>query len=152
MSSCVYDYDKGRPTKPITNKPGASSADQAEPTTERTATQHSTLPKDLLQRIRAFKEILAEVDNVTLDEVIDDFKRDLHPEKEVAVWERIANIYQLFLLHNPTGDLAVKHDVFSVLLMTSLGLQDWSGIRYLDQDQIRQLVLNYRRLHLYWGP
>ena len=108
--------------------------------------QHPALPEDLLHRIHAFKEILAEVDNITLDEVIDDFKRDLHPEKEVAVWEHIADIYQLYLLHNPTDDLAVKHDVFSVLLMTSLGVKDWSGIQYLDQDQIRHLILNYQGL------
>jgi len=108
--------------------------------------RHPALPEDLIQRIKVFKEILAEVDNMTLDEVIDDFNRDLHPEKEVAVWERIASIYQLFLLHNPTDDLAVKHDVFSVLLMTSLGVEDLSGIQYLDQDQMRHLVLNYQGL------
>ena len=107
--------------------------------------QRPALPEDLLQRIQAFKEILAEVDNMTLDEVIDDFKRDLHPEKEVAVWD-IADIYQLYLLHNPADDPAVKHDVFSVLLMTSLGVKDWSGIQHLDQDQIRHLVLNYQGL------
>lgn len=83
---------------------------------------------------------------MTLDEIIDDFKRDLHPEKEVAIWEHIADIYQLYLLHNPTDDLAVKHDVFSVLLMTSLGVKDWSAIQYLDQEQIRHLVLNYQGL------
>ena len=53
--------------------------------------RHPVLPEDLFLRIKAFKEILAGVDNMTLDEVIDDFKRDAHPEREIAVWERIAN-------------------------------------------------------------
>ncbi len=108
--------------------------------------RHPVLPAELFLRIKAFKEILAEVDNMTLDEVMDDFKRDAHPEKEIAVWERIANTYKLFLLHNPTDDLPVKHDVFSVLLMTSLGMQELSGIQHLTQGQIAHLVLNYRGL------
>src|SRR5580700_7097165 len=78
---------------------------------------HPLLSDDLLQRIKAFKQILADVDNTTLDEVIGDFKRDAHPEREIAVWERIAATYTMFLSHNPTDDLATKHDVFSVLLI-----------------------------------
>jgi hypothetical protein len=108
--------------------------------------RHPVLPEDLLRRIKAFKGILAEVDNAPLDEVIDDFKRDEHPEKEIAVWERIANTYRLFLLHNPMSDLAAKHDIFSVLLMASLGEQDWSGIQCLTHDQIKHLLLNYQGL------
>ena len=110
--------------------------------------RHRILPDNLLQRIKAFKEILAEVDNMTLDEVIADFARDAHPEQEVAVWERIASTYALFLAHNPTDDLEVKHDVFSVLLMKSLGSEDWSGIAHLTPDEIRHLVLNYEGLSM----
>lgn len=108
--------------------------------------RHPVLPEDLFLRVKAFKEILAEVDNMTLDEVIEDFARDAHPDSEIAVWERIANTYQLFLLHNPTNDLAIKHDVFSVLLMTSLGMHDVSAIQHLTQDEISGLILNYRGL------
>ena len=108
--------------------------------------RHHVLRDDLLQRIAAFKEILSEVDNMTLDEVVDDFRRDAHPEREIAVWERIAQTYTLFLSHNPTADLAVKHDIFSVVLMASLGMEDWRGIRHLTQDQIQHLVLNYKGL------
>jgi predicted ATPase len=108
--------------------------------------RHRVLPDKLLQRIEAFKEILREVDNATLDEVVDDFKRDAHPEQEIAVWERIAHTYALFLLHNPTGDLAIKREIFLVVLMASLGVEDGTEIRHLTTDQIRQLVLNYKGL------
>jgi hypothetical protein len=106
--------------------------------------RHPVLSDDLLQRIKAFKGILSEVDYMTLDEVVDDFKRDAHPEQEIAVWERIANTYALFLSHNPTDDLAVKHDIFSVILRASCGAEDWSEIRHLTGDQIEHLVLNYK--------
>jgi hypothetical protein len=108
--------------------------------------RHPVLSDDLLQRIDAFREILADVDNTTLEESLDDFKRDAHPEQEIAVWERIANTYAIFLSHNPTDDLAIKRDIFSVILIASLGMEDWTEIRYLTRDQIRQLVLNYKGL------
>jgi hypothetical protein len=108
--------------------------------------RHHVLPDDFLQRVRAYKEILREVDNVALDEVIDDFRRDAHPEREIAVWERIAHTYALFLSHNPTDNLAVKRDIFSVVLMASLGVENGTEIRHLTQDQIRHLMLNYKGL------
>jgi hypothetical protein len=107
---------------------------------------HPVLSDDLVHRIKAFKLILADADNATLDDVIDDFKRDAHPEQEIAVWERIAATYALFLANNPTTDVAAKHDVFSVLLIASLGMEDWSVIRHLTRDQINNLVLNFRGL------
>jgi hypothetical protein len=105
-----------------------------------------SLPLDLLQRIKAYKAILSEVELTTLDETIEDFTRDAHPEREIAVWEHIAQTYAMFLFHNPTTDVAIKHDIFSVLLMTSLDMDDWSEIRHLTPDQISHLVLNYRGL------
>jgi hypothetical protein len=107
---------------------------------------HPVLSDDLLQRIKAFKQILVDVDNTTLDEVIGDFKRDVHPEQEIAVWERIAATYTMFLSHNPTDDLATKHDVYSVLLIASLGMEDWTEIRHLTRDQVKHLVLNFTGL------
>jgi hypothetical protein len=106
--------------------------------------RHAVLSDDLLRRIKAFKEIFSDVDNTTLDEAVDDFKRDAHPEHEIAVWERIASTYAMFLSHNPTDDLATKHEIYSVLVSASLGMEDWTEIRYLTPDQIRHLVLNYQ--------
>jgi hypothetical protein len=40
-------------------------------------------------------EILAEVDTSTIDQTIDNFKRDQHPASEVVIFERIAATYQL---------------------------------------------------------
>ena len=108
--------------------------------------RRTSLPESLVQRITAFKEILSEVDNMSLEEVVADFTRDAHPEREIAIWERIASTYQIYLTRNPTDDPRIKHDVFSVLLMTSLRIENWDGIQHLTPDQIRLLVLNYRGL------
>jgi hypothetical protein len=104
------------------------------------------LPDSFVDRIKAFKAILSDVDPTPLETAIDNFKRDTHPEEEIAIWERIANTYRLFLSHNPIGDPAIRKEVLAVLIGASMGSEDWSNITKLNSDQINSLVANYRGL------
>ena len=108
--------------------------------------RHLVLSDEFIDRVKRFKRTLADVDGTSLEETIDNFKRDTHPGEELAIWERIANTYQLFLSRNPTTDLAIKKEIFAVLLGASMGADDWSNIKKLNSDQINHLVLNYRGL------
>src|SRR5438128_39372 len=117
-----------------------------EPLLHKGPIRHLVLSDEFVDRVRRFKGTLADVDGTSLEEAMDNFKRDTHPEEELAIWERIANTYQLFLSHNPTTDLAIKKEIFAVVLGASMGADDWSNIKRLNSDQINHLVLNYRGL------
>ncbi len=107
--------------------------------------RHPQLDPDLIERIRAFKQVLAEVDTSSFDRTIDNFKRDQHPAREVAIFERIAASYQLYISHNPTDDLATKKDIFHVLAGASMGVEDFADrVRHLSKDQINHLILNFK--------
>ena len=106
--------------------------------------RHLALSDEFIDRVKRFKGTLADVDGTSLEETMDNFKRDTHPEEELAIWERIANVYQSFLSHNPTTNLAIKKEIFAVLLGTSMGAYDWGNIKKLNSGQINHLVLNYR--------
>jgi len=106
--------------------------------------RHPVLPDSLVDRIKAFKAILSDVDPTSIETAIDNFKRDTHPEEELAIWERIANTYQLFLSHNPSSDPAIRKEAFAVLIGASMGSEDWSGITRLSGEQIDELVAGYR--------
>ena len=67
-------------------------------------------------------------------------------EEEIAIWERIANTYQLFVSRNPISDPPIRQEVFAVLIGASMGSEDWSNIEKLNGDQISYLVANYRGL------
>jgi hypothetical protein len=108
--------------------------------------RHPVLPDSLVDRIKAFKAILREVDPTPLETAIDNFKRDTRPEEEIAIWERIASTYQQFLSHNAVSDPAIRKEIFAVLIGASMGSEDWSNIKKLNGDQINYLVANYRRL------
>ena len=106
--------------------------------------RHPVLPDGFVDRIKAFKAILGDVDPTSLETAIDNFKRDTHPEDELMIWERIANIFQLFLSHNPTNDPAIRKEIFAVLVGASMGAEDWSDIKHLKKEQIQQVVFAYR--------
>ena len=108
--------------------------------------RHPVLSDGFVDRVKRFKRTLADIDSTSLEETMDNFKRDTHPEEELAIWERIASTYQSFLSDNPTTDLAIKREVFAVLLGASMGADDWSNIKRLNSDQINHLVLNYHEL------
>ena len=108
--------------------------------------RHPVLPDDFIERIKAFKETLGDVDGVSLEQTIDNFKRDTHPENELVIWERIASTFQIFLSHNPTTDPAIRTDIFAVLVGASMGNEEYQNIKHLSDDKIKQLVVNYRGL------
>ena len=55
--------------------------------------QHAKLTPDLVDRIRLIRASFLEVFPGSLKNWIDDFKRDSHPSREVAVWEHLAAVY-----------------------------------------------------------
>src|ERR1700742_5092959 len=52
--------------------------------------QHETLTKEQMARLEQIHQTFAEVDGFTLEKRIDDFKRDYDPDRELAIWERMA--------------------------------------------------------------
>jgi hypothetical protein len=108
--------------------------------------RHPTLPDEFIERVRAFKEILGDVDPTSLEGTLDSFKRDTHPDNELVIWERIASTFQIYLSHNPTIDLAVRKEIFAVLVRASMGMEGRKKLTHLNDRQIEHLIANYRGL------
>lgn len=54
----------------------------------------SELTEAQVERIRAFKEILGDNDPSSLEEALDNFRRDHNPDPQIVIWERIARAWQ----------------------------------------------------------
>jgi hypothetical protein len=85
--------------------------------------RHPVLPDDFIERIKAFKKILGDIDSVSIEQTIDNFKRDADPQSELIIWERIASTFQMYLSHNPTTDSAIRKRILAVLLSASMGIE-----------------------------
>lgn len=72
-----------------------------------------------MERINKLRDTLAEVERSPIEKWIDNFKQDANPDKELAVWERIADSYTRYCARKPLSREA-KVDVFQLLLLRSM--------------------------------
>ena len=104
--------------------------------------QHQTLAADLIERIKAYNKKLGDADQVTVDEAVDGFRRDLNPDKEVAIWERIAHIFQHFTDGHQITDEVRRLEILRALLLISTGAEV-KETATLTRDQINELRYNF---------
>jgi hypothetical protein len=81
--------------------------------------RHAALPETLVERIKAVAETFVEVDPRPVEEWVEDFQRDMHPEKEIALWEVMAGAYALFT-HGRTLTPTGRKEVFALILQRSM--------------------------------
>jgi len=72
-----------------------------------------------MERIYKLRNTLAEVENSSIEKWVDNFKRDANPDKELAVWERIADGYTRYCSKRLLS-IEAKKDVFQLLLLRSM--------------------------------
>jgi hypothetical protein len=81
--------------------------------------QTGQLQEEQLLRIKTLQQTFAEVDESPLDEWIDNFKRDADPNREIMIWERIAEAYTRYCSQHPLT-IEAKKEVHSMLLIRSM--------------------------------
>ena len=86
--------------------------------------QNVPLPEGSVKRILEYKKKLSEVETSSLEMTLLNFQRDLFPEREVEVWEWIAENYKLSCKANPGWNLVHKKECFKHLLNKTLGKAD----------------------------
>src|SRR5262249_31073765 len=77
--------------------------------------RHGGFPKMLMSRINLVRHLFFEVYPETLDQAVEHFQRDIHPEQEIAMWEAMASVY-LDYKQECKPDLAQCKAAFDVLL------------------------------------
>lgn len=82
------------------------------------------LPDGFIERVVKYKNKLSEVENTNLEEAVLNFQRDHNPERELEVWEWIAENYEQGFKANPKWSLAMKKSHYSQLLKKTLGIVD----------------------------
>lgn len=105
--------------------------------------RHSKLSDGFVVRVKNYKQVLAEVETSSIEETLNDFQRDLNPENELRVWEKIASAYQWSVIANAGLTQMGKEDVFAVLLGLSTGSKDFNNIKNLSKEKIDAIVNYY---------
>jgi hypothetical protein len=80
---------------------------------------HQGLSPKQMERIYKLRDTFAEVERSPVEKWVDNFKRDANPDKELAVWERIAKGYTRYCSERLLS-MEAKKDVFQLLLLRSM--------------------------------
>jgi hypothetical protein len=107
--------------------------------------KHEKLPDSLLVRIKFIYNIIGNLMDMSLKEMINNFRRDLNPHNEVDIWERVTVSY-LEAIKERTLNLEEKCELFSIMLRLSMGAlykDDVYKIRNFNEDEIKQFIEIY---------
>ena len=92
--------------------------------------RHTNLTEEQMSRVQRVQKIFNEVDPSPLEKWVEDFKRDVNPDRELAIWEEMATAYETFTSSRsltPDG----KKEVFQVVLMRSAAA-DEEALKHLE--------------------
>lgn len=92
--------------------------------------RHTSLTEEQMSRVQRVQKIFNEVDPSPLEKWVEDFKRDVNPDRELAIWEEMAKAYETFTSSRaltPDG----KKEAFQVVLMRSAAADD-EALKHLD--------------------
>jgi hypothetical protein len=109
---------------------------------------HDTLSARQMQQIRRIQAVFAEVEPVSYEETVNDFKRDQHPDREIEIWLAMADAYEQVMSQHPTFDLAHKQEVFKLLLIRSSDTEAETRAKFesplLSADEIIEVLNAYK--------
>lgn len=108
--------------------------------------QHESLTDEQLARLRKIYNVFAEVDGQPIEVWIDNFKRDVDPDQELAVWEIMASAYSQYCDDRELS-LEAKQEVYQVVLLRSMVSEDevlqHLELEVLSVDDAREVMQGF---------
>jgi hypothetical protein len=92
--------------------------------------RHANLTDEQISRVRRLQKTFSEVDPSSVEKWTEDFRRDVNPEREMAIWESMATVYETFTATNSLT-LAGKKEVYQIVLLRS-GAPEGEVLKRLD--------------------
>ena len=80
--------------------------------------RHASFDVDRKDRIANIKNRLSEVDDKSMEEWEDGFRRDMNPDKEIALFDVIADIFSQFTQDQGFSQKVKKNIYYALVLMT----------------------------------
>lgn len=81
--------------------------------------QHSELPPQMLERIRATTDVFESIDGISYDAAVNLYKRDVNPEENLIIWEEMVRAYKSFCRAR-CNTPEERRDVYRTLLLRTM--------------------------------
>ena len=109
---------------------------------------HETLPPELLDRIKIVFDLIGRYTGMTLEEFEIGFMRDMHPEREVAIWCSITAAWLAYhenYLDNETLPDDEERSLVAAVIAISTGVDDVAKLN-VPEEVGRRLLQCYDEL------
>jgi hypothetical protein len=107
---------------------------------------NESLSKDQLEKIDFMFETFKEVDPTPKEKWIEDFKRDINPNREIEIWMMMANAYNSFCKEKSLTT-ETKKEVYQVVLLRSGASEEEAlkhmNAKYLSEADIKEIMKAY---------
>jgi hypothetical protein len=108
--------------------------------------RHETLTPDQMRRIAVLQKTFGDVDPTPLEEWVDDFKRDRNPDREIAIYEAMAQAYTGYCTrHSVTPE--ARMEVYKLVLVRSRAPDDevrrTVPLKVLNREQAEEVLRGY---------
>jgi hypothetical protein len=109
---------------------------------------HDSLSEAQIANIKRIQDVFSEVNSSSLEETINDFRRDQHPDKEIAIWLKMADAYQRFTSRTERKiEQNKKRAAYELVLLRSMMAEEEvlekSKTEFLTRDEIKEILSYY---------
>ena len=108
--------------------------------------RHENLTDLQISRIKILQKTFEQVDPTPLEKWLEDFKRDLRPDREIEIWEAMAQTYIEFE-SKPSITIPMKREAFKLLILRS-GIStketlERVQLKHLSRSQAEEILRRY---------
>lgn len=101
-----------------------------------------------LAQIDYIHNTFREVYPISLEETINNFKRDKNPDNEIGIWMNMVESYRPFAeKHKKENNLSLRKEAFKLILMRSMMPNkeaiEASELEFLSKEQIEDILESY---------
>jgi hypothetical protein len=108
--------------------------------------RREALSAEQMERVRKLQRVFADVNRSSVDEWVDNFKRDVHPDRELDIWEAMAKAYTAYCSKHTLSPEA-RMDVYRVVLLRSMASEqdvlERVELKVLTKDQAVEVMRGY---------
>ena len=109
---------------------------------------HDTLSQVQIEKIKKIQIAFQEVNPSTLEETIINFKRDQHPDSEIAVWLTMADVYEKFTSIRTSLDIEKKKEAYELILIRSMmdetEAKNQASVKLLTASEVAEIFSYYK--------
>src|SRR5689334_4789565 len=122
-------------------------SEMASKAAESDSVTHDSLSTQRLKEIERIQHVFSEVMSSSLDEAINNFRRDPNAGKEIQVWSKMADAYERFAVNKHFEEQDKKEEAFQLILMRSM-MSEGDALRkvplkYLSEEEAKEIFSYY---------